>query len=86
MGKQVYYRQCRMRKNYEAGNYSEQVSYIPESFCIKGKVLKLRGSDNKWDDGWVVVGVSSNKVLDESIPDVHKGIRGHRKATGDCLM
>ena len=37
-----YYRQCRMRKNLKNGSYSEQTNYIPEPFCVKGKVLKLR--------------------------------------------
>ncbi len=83
MSKQVYYRQCRMRKDHKNGNYSEQVSYIPEPFCVKDKVLKLRDSEGNWDNGWVVTEVSSHRRLDDDLPDPHQEIKGHRKATGD---
>ena len=85
MSKGVYYRQCRLRKNHENKEYSEQVSYIPEPFCVKGKVLKLRDAKNTWEDGWKVMEVSAHRRLDEDMPDIHKEIRGHRKATGDSL-
>lgn len=83
MSKHVFYRQCRLRKDYKNGSYSEQVSYIPEPFCVKGKVLKLRDADGVWDNGWVVMSASENRHADEELPDVHKSLRGHRKQTGD---
>ncbi len=59
MKKDLYYRQCTLRKKTPDG-YMEQVSYIPEPFCVKDKVLKLRIEDtDQWDDGWVVYGEPS---------------------------
>lgn len=55
------YRQCRLRKDYKDGSYTEQVSYIPEPFCKEGRVLKLRDPrTNTWDNGWVVTWVSEH--------------------------
>jgi len=78
----VYYKQCRLRKDYKDGSYSEQVSYIPEPFCVKNKVLKLK-EGSTWDNGWVVTFVSKDRVEGGKLPDSHVQIKGHRKATGD---
>lgn len=83
MAKQLYYRQCKLRKNVKDGTYLEQVSYIPEPFCVIGKPLKLRDNNGIWDDGWVVISVSTNKTVET--PDIHKEIRGHRNTTGDNM-
>lgn len=82
MSKKVYYRQCKMRKKHSETSYSEQVSYIPEEFAVMNKVLKLK-ENGEWDDGWVVIGVSSDRHADEEVPDYHQAIKAHRKATGD---
>lgn len=76
MSKKTYYRQCRLKK----GN-AEQVSYIPEPFCTEGRVLRLRDDNGVWTDGWLVTFAGKHRV--EDLPDLHKEIRGHRKATGD---
>jgi hypothetical protein len=83
MGKEVFYRQCRLKKDLKNGSTSHQVSYIPEPFCTVGRVLKLRNEDGVWDNGWVVTEASSNRISEP--PDIHKEIRGHRKTTGDSL-
>ena len=72
-----------MRKDNKDGSYSEQVSYIPEPYCVKGKVLKLRDYTGEWDNGWIVTFASENRILEP--PDVHKEIKGHRKKTGDSV-
>lgn len=78
--KKTYYKQCDLQK----GNMF-QTSWIPEKFATLNRVLKLRDGDGKWDDGWVVIRAGQNRVEDSSMPDLHKEIRGHRKATGDSL-
>lgn len=80
MSKEVYYRQCRLQK-YNSNSYLEQTSFIPEPYCVEGKILKLRNNEGVWEDGWKIVTVGSNKVLET--PDIHKEIRNHRKSTGD---
>lgn len=62
---------------------SIKTSWIPERFAVVGKVLKLKNSDGEWDDGWVVTLASKTRIADESLPDYHDEIKGHRKATGD---
>ena len=81
--KETYYRQCKLRKNYKDGSYSEQISYIPEPYCVYKKVLKLKDEKGNWDDGWKVTFVSENRVEDKFLPDSHSEIKNHRKATGD---
>ncbi len=83
MSKEHYFRQCRLKKLTEKG-YLEQTSYIPEPFCVVGKIIKLR-SENIWVDGWQVIEASDVRVEDSDLPDLHKEIRGHRKNTGDSM-
>ena len=65
--KEVFYRQCHLVKKLDVG-YMEQISWIPEPFCIERKVLKLReeGTDI-WDDGWVVKSASDCRRSAESV-------------------
>ena len=60
------------------------VSYIPETFAQVGSVIKLRQDDNTWEDGWIVESVGA-RVEEANLPDSHKAIKQHRKATGDFL-
>jgi hypothetical protein len=53
MAKDLYYRQCFLRRR-DGETVVEQVSYIPEPYCVPGKTLKLKKGD-AWEDGWVVV-------------------------------
>ena len=54
--KELFYRQCILEKQLPVG-YAQQVSWIPEPFCVTGKILKLK-VDDTWDDGWKVTSVS----------------------------
>jgi hypothetical protein len=82
MPKIVYYRQCRLAKPTETGEL-RQVSWIPDKFAIPNKVLQLRERDGKWDKGWVVVQVGSNRLRDDELPDFHEDSKAHLRATGD---
>ncbi len=80
MSKKTYYRQCRLQK----GN-THQMSWIPEEFAVKGKIIKLRDEDGVWDDGWKVNEAYSTRLETHDLPDPHSEIKGHRKATGDAM-
>jgi hypothetical protein len=54
MSKPVHYRQCRVRRSQGSGTYSEQVPYLPEAYCTRRRVLRLRDADGNWTDGWVI--------------------------------
>jgi hypothetical protein len=64
MAKEVFYRQCRLQKKIATG-VTEQVSYIPEPFCVLGKVLKLRDEDGNWSDGWKVIFAAQSRRSEE---------------------
>ena len=82
MSKTIAYRQCQLRKKHADGSASCTVSFIPEPYCIKNKVLKLRDKDGKWDNGWVVESAGARQV---DILDAHDAIKQHRKNTGDSM-
>lgn len=67
MRKKVFYRQCRLKKDNKDGSTSHQTSYIPEPFCVEGKVLKLKDNEGVWDNGWIVEWASENRT--EEVPD-----------------
>lgn len=81
--KKVFYRQCWLEKTCSTG-VIQQVSFIPEEFSVIGKVIKLKESNNVWDNGWVVKSVGVRHSEDQ-LPDSHNDIKSLRKATGDSL-
>ncbi len=82
MTRNVKYAQCAMRR-IVAGASVVTTSYIPTQFAKVGRVLKLKDSDDRWVDGWVVETVGDKIVESERLPDHRKAIRNHRKSTGD---
>jgi hypothetical protein len=82
MTKNVKYAQCSMRRIVD-GSCVVTTSYIPTQFAKVGRVLKLKDSDDRWVDGWVVETVGDVVVEGDSVPDHRKAIRNHRKSTGD---
>jgi hypothetical protein len=56
MNKETFYRQCHLKRH----DGWEQTSYIPEPFCVVGKVLKLREND-EWTDGWKVISAGERR-------------------------
>lgn len=53
------YSQCRLAKKVKNGEY-KMISWIPEEFAVKGKVLKLFDGEN-WDNGWEVISAGKSK-------------------------
>jgi hypothetical protein len=82
MTKNVKYVQCSMRR-IVVGASLVTTSYIPTQFARVGRVLKLKDSDERWVDGWVVETVGGDIVEGDSVPDYRKAIRSHRRSTGD---
>lgn len=80
----MYFRHCKLVKQRNAAT-SERYSWLPEQFAVVNKTLKLRDDNGNWDNGWVVVEASSNKLEESQVPDYHNLIKSHRKATGDAL-
>lgn len=82
--KKINYRQCKVTRKHD-GSETSTVSWIPEKFAILNKVLKLKDKDEKWTDGWIVESVGSSILEESQLPDAHKSVKAHRKATGDAL-
>jgi hypothetical protein len=83
MARDVFYRQCRLVKRTETGELV-QVSWLPEPYATEGRVVKLRGGDGGWDDGWVVRGAGWRRLPADQVPDPHELRKAHRRATGDA--
>lgn len=62
--KQKYYCQCRLKKVLKLGEISHEVSWIPEKFAQKGRLLKIK-RNGVWDNGWEVINVWDKKSRDE---------------------
>jgi hypothetical protein len=77
----MLYSQCTLERKTESGK-ATYVTWLPATFAVKGKVLKLKGESNEWVDGWVVVSVGP---LSTQPPDWRKLVRQHRRGTGDDL-
>ena len=82
MAREVFYRQCRLVKRVENGE-CVQVSWIPEPYATKGRIVKLRES-GVWDDGWVVVSAGTNRLRQDEVPDFHVLGKALLRATGDA--
>jgi len=82
MSKTIYYRQCHLVLAEPKGEL-HQVSWIPETFAVAGKTLRLREGD--WQDGWVVRFVGPYRMAEQELPDPHRDIKRHRRATGDAI-
>jgi len=84
MGRAIFYRQCRLVKKLQVGT-CHQTSWLPEPFAVVGKVLKLKSTEGKWEEGWVVEAVSQHRRSGDLLPDLHREIKAHRRATGDSM-
>ena len=72
------YRQCELVRAT-----SRQVAWIPKRFAVPGRWLCLVINGRR-DDGWQVVAAYGECEKDDLL-DSHKGIKQHRKRTGDSL-
>lgn len=82
MAKDVFYRQCRLVKRIQGGELT-QVSWLPEPYATKGRVVKLR-DNGVWDDGWVVASAGHNRLAACDVPDFHELAKALLRATGDA--
>ncbi len=82
MSATLYFRQCHLVKKTASGTV-EQTSWIPERFASLGAAVRLRNPDGEWEDGWVVQFVGARREQ-SALPDSHKEIKAHRRATGDA--
>lgn len=73
------YQQCRLRRQN-----SEQVCFLPQTFAVAGRVVRLKQPDDSWQDGWAVANVYGEPVPAELLPDAHNAVKVHRRATGDA--
>ena len=64
MGQAQYYYQCRLKKMVELGQLSHEVSWIPEKYAQKGRILKIK-RNGRWDNGWEVINVWGKKSKEE---------------------
>lgn len=82
MAREVFYRQCRLVKRVENGEYV-LVSWIPEPYATAGRIVKLC-EDATWDDGWVVAGAGTTRLRKDEVPDFHVLSKAHLRASGDA--
>jgi hypothetical protein len=73
-----YYRQCSLQKKIPKGTLN-QVSWIPESFAILGKYLKLL-EDDIFPYGWQVVNVGGRQSRNERL-DRQRDYKRQRKGS-----
>lgn len=67
--------QCRLERGK-----SYIVSWIPEKFAIKGKVLKLKNDFDKWEDGWCVMECGT-KMPSDMVTDFAEGYNKFKRVT-----
>lgn len=87
-----YYNQCTLEKEVVAQTQQtdpsrltlKQVSWIPTKYASLGRIVKLKNDQGEWEDGWTITSVGE-KTPENVIPDIHAGIKAHRKSTGDSL-
>ena len=68
------YKQYDMRKEIRKGHNVVTISWIPETFAKKNKILRLKNEDGKWINGWIVEkvgGIIKNEEV-KVIENVHR--------------
>jgi len=83
MAKVVFHRQCRLIRPTPTGE-CVVVSWIPDLFADRDRVVRLKGDDGRWTDGWRVAEVGSNRLPANKVPDFHELSKAHLRATGDA--
>lgn len=75
MPKSEFYIQCQLKRGT-----TQQVSWLPEKYAIKGKFLELKEND-KWENGWEVMSLG-NKIDGEFLIKVlHMSHKRTREAS-----
>lgn len=80
MAKDIYFKQCKLTRENQF-----QVSWIPEKYAKKDKIIKLKDGNGNWENGWKVEVAGTHRMLEENLPDSYDQIKQHRKSTGDSM-
>ena len=70
-----HHRQCELGKGSK-----RMVSWIPEKFAKKGRVLELEAPDGSWDNGWSVLAVGA-RMTSEQASQRSQDYKHQRKAS-----
>ena len=79
----VFYRQCRLVRPIPRGEHVV-VSWIPDRFAERDRVVKLKDDNGDWSDGWRVAEAGSHRMPASDVPDFHELSKAHLRATGDA--
>lgn len=60
------FKQCVLQKKLPTG-HKTTTTYLPVEFAVVEKVIKLKGKNDEWEDGWVVESVSTREFNSEYI-------------------
>ena len=82
MARTVFYRQCRLVRRVAGGEYG-LVSWLPDTFAVVGRAVKLRETAG-WQDGWTVIGAGHRRLPASEVPDFHELSKAHLRASGDA--
>lgn len=72
-------KQCRLVRKHDDQAIDVLVSWIPDKFAKKGKLLKLKQNDGRWEQGWVVDHVYSQCMLYDEVKERSQDYKHHRK-------
>lgn len=69
-------RQCVLARP-TTGRTAIKVTWLPEIWAVKGKILKLK-ENGEWTDGWEVVAVHG-RMEDSKLREMQRQQKNHRK-------
>jgi len=75
-----FFVQCLLYKEVNVG-ILKTVSWIPEKFADKGRVLKLKGDDGVWSNGWIVQETYGNNTKEFILS--HERDYAHQREASD---
>ena len=79
----INYRQCCLEKR-QGKSLLKQVAFIPEKYARLNSSIRIKHDGGDWENDWIVRSVGS-QCRDSELPDSHRGIKEHKKRTGDTL-
>lgn len=80
MNKEIFYKQCILKKLVKKDTYRILTSWIPEKYAVKDAYLRLK-NDDEWEDGWKVISVSDIKKPEKYLVEKERDYKTHRKIT-----
>lgn len=81
MSKETFFRQCSLDLPLKNG-VKRTVSWIPEKYAIKGKIIQLKKREtDEWENGWVVVMVGTIRLTQDQVTERSQDFKKQRKAS-----